>query len=262
MKFMGLLLACSAVLSAAETAEQRGKRVIDEALQALGGDKFTSIQDRVEDGRAYSFYRDQLTGLALAKIYTRYLNVAPENGVAQRERQAFGKDEDYLILFTETKGYQVTYRGAKPLDEDRQRRYFESTRRNILYILRHRMKEPGLIFEGKGAEVWQNNPVEVVDITDADNNVVTVYFSRNTKLPMYQKYVLRDPKTKDRDEFSTAFAKYRDVGGGVQWPYHIRSERNGAKTFEMFADSVTVNQGLTDDLFTFDAKTKILPADN
>lgn len=259
MKWMGFLLAFSAVLSAAETAEQRGKRVINEALQALGGDKFLSVQDRVEDGRAYSFYRDRLTGLARAKIYTRYLNGAPEDGVAQRERQAFGKDEDYLILFTENKGYQITYRGAKPLEEDRLRKYQESTERNILYILRHRLKEPGIIFEGKGAEVWQNNPVEVVDITDSDNNVVTVYFSRNTKLPMYQNYVLRDPKTKDRDEFSTAFAKYRDVGDGVQWPYHIRSERNGAKTFEMFADTVQVNQGLTDELFTLETKTKILP---
>lgn len=258
MKWMGFLLACSAVLSAAETAEQRGKRVINEALQALGGDKFLSVQDRVEDGRAYSFYRDRLTGLARARIYTRYLNGAPEDGVAQRERQAFGKDEDYLILFTEDKGYQITYRGAKPLEEDRLRKYQESTQRNVLYILRHRLKEPGMIFEGKGFEVWQNNPVEVVDITDADNNVVTVYFSRNTKLPMYQTYVLRDPKTKDRDEFSTAFAKYRDVGDGVQWPYHIRSERNGAKTFEMFADSVQVNQGLTDELFTLDTKTKVL----
>ena len=259
MKLMGLLLAVSAALTAAETAEQRGKRVISEALTALGGEKFTSLQDRIEDGRAYSFYRDQLTGLSRAKVYTRYLNTAPEGGVAQRERQAFGKDEDYLVLFTEDKGYQITFRGAKPLDDERRRRYLESTRRNILYILRHRLKEPGMIFEGKGAEVWQNNPVEVVDITDAENNVVTVYFSRNTKLPMYQKYVLRDPVTKDRDEFSTAFAKYRDVGG-VQWPYHIRSERNGSKTFEMFADNVVVNQGLTDDLFTLEAKMKVLPA--
>jgi hypothetical protein len=45
----------------------------------------------------------------------------------------------------------------------------------------------------------------------------------------------------------------------VQWPYHVRSERNGSKTFEMFADSVSVNQGLTDDLFTIGVKTKILP---
>jgi hypothetical protein len=260
MKCAALLLTFAALLSA-ETAAERGKRVIGEAVAALGGENFLSMQDRVEEGRAYSFFRDRLTGLARAKISVRYLSGAPKDGVAQRERQAFGKDEDYLILFTENKGYQVTFRGAKPLPEERWERYLESTRRNVLYILRHRLKEPGMIFEGKGADVWQNNPVEIVDITDAENNVVTVYFSRNTKLPMYQTYTLRDPKTKDRDVFSTAFAKYRDVGNGVQWPFHIRSERNGEKTFEMFADAVTINRGLTDNEFTLSAATKVLPAD-
>lgn len=260
MKYAALFLTFAALLPA-ETAADRGKRVIDEAIAALGGEKFLSVEDRIEEGRAYTFYRDRLTGLAKAKISVRYLHGAPKDGVAQRERQTFGKDEDYLVLFTEDKGYQVTYRGAKPLPEERWRRYLDSTRRNVLYILRHRLKEPGIIFEGTGADVWQNNPVEVVNITDAENNVVTVYFNRNTKLPMYQTYVIRDPKTKDRDVFSTAFAKYRDVGNGVQWPYHIRSERNGEKTFEMFSDSVTINHGLTDNEFTLSASTKVLPAD-
>ena len=260
MKHWMLALCCATALAGTETAEQRGKRVVGEALAALGGDAFLKVEDRTEDGRAYSFYRDRLTGLSIARIYTKYL-VAESNGkLAQVERQAFGKDEDYLILFTQDRGYQITYRGAKPLPADRQERYFASTRRNIFYILRHRLNEPGLIIEGKGADVWQNTPVEVVDITDADNNVLTVYFNRRTKLPLRQTYVIRDPKTRDRDEFSSAFAKYRDVGGGVQWPYHIRSERNGEKTFELFSESVTVNQKLDPSLFQLGG-AKVLPED-
>lgn len=260
MKCAVIFFSTAALLMSAETAEQRGRRVIDDAIAALGGEQFLTIKDRVEEGRAYSFFRDQLTGLSRAKIYTRYLAGEAPGELAQRERQAFGKDEDYLILFTEKEGYQVTYRGAKPLAEDRWERYFESTRRNIFYILRTRLKEPGLIFEGKGADVWQNNPVEVVDITDSENYVVRVYFSRNTKLPMYQTYSHRDEKTRERDEISSAFAKYRNVNG-VQWPYHIRSERNGYKTYEMFAETVSINQGLTDEQFSLDSTLKVLPAD-
>ena len=65
--------------SSPETAEERGKRVVYEALQALGGDNFLHMNDRVESGRAYSFYRQQISGLSAAKIYTRYLT--PEPGV-------------------------------------------------------------------------------------------------------------------------------------------------------------------------------------
>ncbi len=64
-------LAAAAVFAAgslsAETKAERGKRVIDEALAALGGEKYLSMENRLETGRAYSFYRDRLTGLSVSR---------------------------------------------------------------------------------------------------------------------------------------------------------------------------------------------------
>ena len=42
------------------------------------------------------------------------------------------------------------------------------------------------------------------------------------------------------------------------WPFNILTERNGEKVFEMFSESVVINKGLTDDVFTLDSKTKLL----
>ena len=120
-----------------DTKQEQGKKVVDDALAALGGDKFLAVKDRIEAGRASSFYREQLTGLARAKIYTRYVDNAPPGKLAQAERQTFGKDEDYLVLFLPDNAYQITFRGAKPLASDRFYRYLETARRNIFYILRH-----------------------------------------------------------------------------------------------------------------------------
>jgi hypothetical protein len=260
-----VVLACAALLGdgdlSAQSKQERGKRVVEEALAALGGEKFLAVKDRLETGRAYSFYRDQLTGLSIARIYTRYLEKPAANGVAQRERESFGKEEDYYVLFTDSGGYQVTFRGARPLPSERYTRWLESTRRNIFYILRHRLKEPGIIFESQGTDVWQNSPVEIVDIIDADNNVVTVYFHQSTKLPLRQVSVRRDPKTRERIEDIVVFSKFRDVGGGVQWPFNIVAERNGAKVFEIYSDSVVVNSGLSDNIFTLSTNTKVLPAE-
>ena len=36
---------------------------------------------------------------------------------------------------------------------------------------------------------------------------------------------------------------------GIQWPQQIHRERNGEKIYEIFSESVTVNQQLTDNLF-------------
>jgi hypothetical protein len=235
--------------------------VIDDALAALGGDAFLKMQDRVEQGRAYSFYREQLSGLSRAKIYTRYL-VRPEppvlGFVGVRERQALGKDEDIYIVFNEEGGYEITWRGAKPLPAETRERFTMSLLHNVLYILRMRLGEPGLIFELMRTEVFENQPVNVVDIIDADNNSTTVYFHQSTKLPLRQTWEHRNPKTRARIVEVTIFDRYRDVGGGVQWPWVVRRERDGERIFEMYSDAVSINQGLTDDLFTLSAAVQML----
>ncbi|HXA07118.1 MAG TPA: hypothetical protein VNY30_19860, partial [Bryobacteraceae bacterium] len=68
----------------------------------------------------------------------------------------------------------------------------------------------------------------------------------------------RDLQTKDRVEEVTRFTKFRDVGGGVMWPFDIQRERDGEKIYQMFSDSVAINQDLTDNLFTLPANMKIL----
>ncbi|MCX6597469.1 MAG: hypothetical protein NTV70_14000 [Acidobacteria bacterium] len=244
----------------AESKAQRGERVVKEALAALGGDRYLAMRDRVESGRAYSFYRERLSGLSRTRIYTRYLT-RPEPPTAGffglRMRQALGKDEDTAVVFLEDgKGWDVSYRGARPIPEVEVERFRETQMRGILYILRMRLGERGLIIESQGAGVEDNSPVEIVDITDADNKTVTVYFHQSTKLPLKQKMVRRAQG--DRIEEVTIFAKFRDVGGGVMWPYTTERTRNGEKQFELFSESVEINRGLDDSLFTISADTKIL----
>jgi hypothetical protein len=97
-----------------------------------------------------------------------------------------------------------------------------------------------------------------VDILDADNRKVTVLFQRSSKLPMRQVFYRRDPQTRERIEEVAIFSKYRDVGGGVQWPYAIQRTRNREKIFELYSDSVAINQNLADNQFLLPAEMKIL----
>jgi hypothetical protein len=249
-------------LTAAESSQERGKRMIDEAVAALGGNAFLTMNNRVESGRAYSFYREQLSGLSVAKIYTRYYDPAPGK-LAVRERENFGKNEDSGVLFLDSgEGWEVTWRGARALPTDTLARYKLSTLQNIFYILRMRLKEPGMIFESRGSDVYDNAPVEIVDVSDSEDRTTTVFFHQTTELPMRQIFVRRDPKTKERFEEVTIFSKYRDIGGGVQWPFAIQRERDKEKIFEMYSESVTVGQKLPDKLFQLPGDVKKLkPAD-
>jgi hypothetical protein len=79
--------------------------------------------------------------------------------------------------------------------------------------------------------------------------LITVYFHQSTKLPVKETWSWRDPKTKERNDEVTTFTRYRDTGGGVQWPYQIERQRNGEKVYEIFSESVTINQNLSDSTF-------------
>jgi hypothetical protein len=246
----------------AESLQERGKRVVNECLDALGGERYLSMQDRVVAGRAYSFFREKLSGLSIAKIYTRFDSGVSDttHELAVRERQNFGKKEDYGTLFQEKAAYNISFRGAQPLPDDRFDRYKDTTLSDIFYILRVRMHE-ALIFESRGSDVLQNAPVEIVDITDGDNHTTTVYFHQITKLPVREVFYRRNEVTKDKDEEITLFSKYREVDG-IQWPFAIERQRNGEKSFEIFADSVKLNDPkVQGDLFELPSDIKLLKRD-
>lgn len=231
---------------------------MQDAIAALGGERFLQMQNRIESGRAYSFYNEELTGLDIATIYTEYLPSKPENGVAVRERQVFGKKQDYSVLFLQDQGWDVTFRGARPVPDQSLQRYLNSTRNNILYLLRVRYKEPGLEFDYVGRDVIQNAEVVLVDISDAQGQVVHVVFDKITKLPVRQTFSYLDAETKLRMEETTEFGNYRQVGDGVQWPFAIHRARNGQKVYEIYANKISVNQTLPPTIFDLPPGVKIL----
>lgn len=255
-----LLWAAAACAQQTDTAA-RARKVVDDAVEALGGARFLAMRDRVEEGRSYAFHREDLSGMSRVKFYFRYLT-PPEpmspDFVGLRERRAFGKNEDVYVLYNEDGGYEVTYRGAKPLAAEVLHAYRETLFHNVLYTLRMRLREPGLTFEAAGTEIIDNQPCNVVDIIDARNRSTRVWFHHLTKLPIRQRWERRDEKTRYRIEEVTIFDKYHDVGGGVVWPFVVRREGNGERNFEMYADAISINRDVLDDLFTLPAGMKML----
>jgi hypothetical protein len=256
VKALASFLLCAACVTAQSV--DKGKQAVEDAVAALGGDRFLQMQNRTESGRAYSFYNEELTGLDIATIYTEYLPNQPENGVAIRERQVFGKKQDYSVLFLQDQGWDVTFRGARPVPDQSLQRYLNSTRNNILYILRVRYKEPGMEFDYVRRDVMQNAEVVLVDVSDAQGQVVHVVFDKLTKLPIRQTFSYFDSETKLRMDETTEFGNYRQVGDGIQMPFSIRRERNGQKVYEIYANKISVNQPLPPKIFDLPPGVKIL----
>jgi hypothetical protein len=242
----------------AETAQERGRRIAADTIHALGGDGFRFMTTRTEMGRAYSFYREEINGLSIARIYTKYLPEDDPTGIRQTQRQSFGKKEENWVLLNGKEAWDVTFRGARKLPEERVDQFRMTSLHDIFYILRMRMDEKGMIFEAKGRDVVENQPVEVVDIIDPENRVVTAWIHSSTLLPVKQAFRRWDDGIKERREEVTRFTKYREAGNGVMWPFDVQRERDREKTFELYAEKVTIGEELKPELFKLPAGIKII----
>jgi hypothetical protein len=249
--------AAAATLAAQSDANQ-GKQVVDKAIAALGGERFLNMRNRVARGRIYAFFHDQLSGLDVTTIYTEYLSERPAKGIALREREVLGKKQDYSYLFLPDQGWDVTFRGARPIPDESWQRYVRTTENDILYILKVRHEEPGLLYDYVGSDVYLSTHVEVVDITDAQSRTVRVYFDHNTMLPVHETFTWLDPDTRAHNEEVIDYDKYRDAGDGVMWPYTIERQRNGYKTYQMFATRVEINQQVPTKVFELPPGAKVL----
>jgi len=236
----------------------KGKQIIDEAVAALGGDQFLHLRTRVASGRIYSFFHDQISGLDRATVITEYLEQKPANGLAVQERELLGKKQDYSYLFLADQAWDITFRGARPIPDENWERYVRTTEHDILYLLRERLNEPGMDFDYVGSEVYISRHVEVVDITDAQNETIRVYFDHNSHFPMRQIYKWLDPQTKEHNDEIFVYDIFRDIGQGVKWPFDIERERNGYKTYQFFADKAEANQPVPPKTFELPPGSKVL----
>ncbi len=255
-RVFALSLAAGGLL-AAETSKDRAKRVIDQTIDALGGDAFRHMSTRTETGRAYTFYRDKLTAMYPARIYTKYLEPDGKSPIYEMQRQALGKKEADTILFTTNEAYEVNYRGGRPLPADRIKEFRENTLQNIFYILRERLSEPGIDFDSAGADVVENQPVEIVDFFDAADRKIRVWINSDSFLPARQRYYSWDPTINDHHEEVTHFTKYRKVGA-IMWPYEAQRDRDDEKYSQLLSDQVTVDDPLPDSLFQLPNGIKML----
>lgn len=242
----------------AQTDSNQGKQIVDKAIAALGGEHFLQMRNRVTVGRIYAFFHDRLSGLDVTTTYTEYVVPRPLKGIGLRERELLGKKQEYSYLFLPNQAFDVTFRGARPIPDESWQRYLRVTENDILYTLKVRHDEPGLIYDYVGSDVYLSTHCEVVDITDAQSRTVRVFFDHNTMFPIHESFTWMDPDTKEHNEEVTDYDKYREIGDGIMWPFTIERQRNGYRTYQLFARTVEANRSIPEKTFELPPGAKIL----
>ena len=92
----------------ADENAQKARQLLDQAIAALGGPMYLNIRDRESQGRTYSLHHGQSTGGgALFWSFWEF---------PDKERVELTKERDVAELFVGDRGFEITYKGAHPME--------------------------------------------------------------------------------------------------------------------------------------------------
>lgn len=237
-----------------ETQEQKGKRLLDEMVTALGGDAWLNKKTMYREGQTASFFRGAPTGSVVQFVEYKKFGTPGSPELARDEFLSWrgmivpGKKKDVVHLWTADNGYEVTYKGQTALPEKQVQDYIRRRAHSLEEVTQGWLKQPGFVVIADGAGMRDRQPVDKVTIMAANNDAVTIEIDQNTHLPLQRSFQWRNDQFKDYDMDEEVYGDWR-LFDGVQTPMNMTSYHNGDMTAQYFYTKVHFNQPQADDLY-------------
>jgi hypothetical protein len=224
---------------------RKARALLDQAIQALGGQAFLNIRDMQQEGRTYSFHHGQPTSNGI--LFWRFVEYP------DKERIEVTKQRDVAYLYTGDKGYELTYKGPRPVDKKDLEDYLRRRRLSLETMLRGWINDPGVALFYDGSALAGNLPAQQITLINAKNEAVSLYFDLETHLPIKKSYTWRDPVDKERNVEEEIYDNFRLVQG-IMTPYGFTRYFNGDMQSQRFVNAVHYNQGLNQAMFDPDSR--------
>jgi hypothetical protein len=219
---------------------QKAEMLVQQMIQALGGDAYLNIRDVEQEGRTSGFYHGNPSG-ATSPFWRFYR-------FPDKERVELTKQRDWILIYTGNEGFESTFRGTRPLPAKDLNEYLLRREYSLDAVLRQWVKALGTAFFYEGSAFADNKQVDNVTIITASNQVVTISIDTTTHLPLKKTFRSRDPESRELDEESEVYGNYRPEQG-LNTAHVITRLKNGEMTSERFLSKVTYNQNFPDSMF-------------
>jgi hypothetical protein len=225
----------------------KARRLIDQMIEALGGNAYMSYTDMEQSGRTYGFFHGEPSGTGT--VFWRMWKWP------DKERVELTKQRDWIIIHNGDQASEITFRGVQPEDKKASEDFFRRRYYSLEVVLRTWLNQPGVALFYEGLASANRRPADQVTIMNANNEGLTIYIDQNTHLPAKKTFTWRDPETRDRVDESELYDNYKQVQG-IMTPLSVTRMENDQNTNQRFITTVTYNQGLPDSLFDAAAQTK------
>lgn len=224
-----------------EQSAAKAKGIIQQAVDALGGQMYLNVHDSTCTGQLSQFgHSGDLNGFAKFIDYEQ---------PPLKDRQENIPKRNLINVFNGDKGWVLDRGGVSEAATSDVARFQEDIKIDIDNVLRHRVHEPNMIFRYAGPDVVDLKEADWIEIIDNENRTIRIAFARSTHLPIRKTVDIRDPGTQLKSQEVEYYSLYHPIDG-IQTPFQVTRERNGYKVYQVFFDKCQYNTSVPDSLFT------------
>jgi hypothetical protein len=219
----------------------KAKEILQQAIQALGGTAYLNLHDSTCEARLGQFgHAGELNGFEKFIDYT----IPPF-----KDRTENLPKRNIITVMDGDKGWTLDRGGVSDASGADIARFQEDTKKDLDYILRTRIKEPGMIFRYAGQDIVDLREADWVELVDSDNRTIKIAFAQATHLPLRKIVDTRDANTRMKTDELEYYSNYHPING-IQTAFQFTRERNHIKIYQVFFDKCEYNTNLPDSLFS------------
>jgi hypothetical protein len=231
-----------------DVSSKKAREILNQMVQALGGDQWLNQQDSYVDGRIAGFFQGKPTGATVR--YWDWRTPADE-----RIDLSEGKSDkhNWTQIFTGKHCWEITFRGKNPIPKDQCDEAIRRRDHSIDAAIRVWMKDPSTILMFDGQSLAERHLAQQVTLLNSENDSIVIQIDAMSHLPLRRTYYWRDPLYKDRNEETEEYDDYHNISG-IQTPFTITRLHNGDMSSQRFIFKASYNVPLPQDAFDADAE--------
>jgi len=243
-----------------EQSVAKGKQILADLINGLGGPGYTEVRESQCQGRRVSFgHNGEPTGNIEFVDYRRYPDKdrteyigKGRNTILQSLIGVDGLDFSHggiiITLYNGDHGWTFDRSGVSELPATSVSDFQEQVMRNVDNLLRLRLKEPGMAVRFGGNDTVDLKQVDWVEITDSQERKFRLAVDRSTHLLVRSAVITKDEENQQFNEDVSIYSNYH-LQDSVWTPLQISREHNGRRSVQIFYDSCRFNPGFSGDLF-------------
>ncbi len=229
--------------AAADQNQQKAHAVLNAMVEALGGQKWLTLSNTMQQGRTSGFYQGKPTGATAD--YTEFRQFPGQS------RIEIGKKHNVMEIFNGDEGWEVTYKGKQAIPKDQLDDYIRRRDHSIETAVRVWLKNPNTILLYGGQNLVERHLADQVTLINAENDSITIQMDAESHLPLRRSWQWRDPLYKDKNTDGEEYDDYHEVEG-IQTPFAVSRFHNGDMTNQRFLYRAAYNVQLPPDAFDAD----------